>query len=59
MKLLAVLRRIASPSKEQIPRVRPFDDGLTEIARLIAREAPSGEAEVPPETSSKDKASTN
>jgi hypothetical protein len=55
MKLFAVLRRIP---KEQIPRVRPFDGGPTEIARLIAREEPSGEAEVPPETSSKDKSTT-
>ena len=39
------------------PPPAQFDDVLTEIVRLIAREAPAGDAEVRPKTSSKDKAS--
>jgi hypothetical protein len=58
VKLLAALSRVASPPESPTPRARPFDDGLVELARLIAREVPAGDAEAPPDVPSSDKAST-
>ena len=45
MKIFAALRRVASPPERPTPRARPFDDGLVELARLIAREVPAGDTE--------------
>ena len=60
MKLFTALKRfLHRPQPPTSPAPAQFDDGLAEIARLIAREVPAGDAEVPPETPSKDKASTN
>ena len=52
LKLLATLSRFAPSSKKQISRVRPFDDGLVELARLIAREDSTGDAKPPPDAAS-------
>lgn len=45
MKILAALSRVASRPERPTPRARPFDDGLVELARLIAREVPAEDAE--------------
>ena len=59
VKLFSALTRVLQrPQPPTPPPPTQFDDGLTEIARLIAREVPAGDAEVRPKTSSKDKAST-
>jgi len=59
MKLFTSLKRfLRRPQPPTPPAPAKFDDGLAEIARLIAREVPYGDAEVPSEASSKDKAST-
>ena len=59
MKLFTDLTRfLQRPQPPTRPLVAQFDDGLTEIARLIAREVPAGDAEISSKTSSKDKAST-
>lgn len=58
MKILAALSRVAAPPESPTPRAQPFDDGLVELARLIAREAPAPDAEVPSDVPSPDKTST-
>jgi hypothetical protein len=40
MKMFANLSRFIYHSESRQPPAAPFDDGLTEIARLIAREDP-------------------
>jgi hypothetical protein len=54
VKLLAALSRVASPPKSPTPRAQPFDDGLVELARLIAREVPAADAEAGPDIPSRD-----
>ena len=58
MKLFTVLARFLHRQPPTHPAPALFDDGLTEIARLIAREVPPSDAKVEREVSSKDKAST-
>lgn len=53
----AVKRFLRKPQPPTHPVAARFDDGLTEIARLIARDAPTGEGEAPTEASSRDEAS--
>ena len=45
----AVKRFLRKPQPPTRPVAARFDDGLTEIARLIARDAPTGERETPTE----------
>ena len=60
VKLFTVLTSfLHRPQAPTPPAPAQFDDGLTEIARLIAREVPAEDAEVPPKAPSKDRASTN
>jgi hypothetical protein len=63
VKILAALGRVAGPRETPTQRAEPFDDGLVELARLIAREDPAGDAEAAPEdpsdVASSDKTSTD
>ena len=58
MKILAALSRVAAPPESPTPRAQPFDDGLVELARLIAREVPAGDIDSPPDVPCSDKVST-
>lgn len=53
----AVKRFLRKPQPPTRPVAAQFDDGLTEIARLIARDAPTREREAPTEFSSRDEVS--
>ena len=50
MKMFANLSRFIYHSEPSQPSAAPFDDGLTEIARLIAREDPIKAAALPAAT---------
>ena len=41
MKILAALRRLVFPVRHSTPPAKPFDDGLVDIARLLANEESS------------------
>jgi hypothetical protein len=58
VKMFTALKRFLHRPQPK-PAPRRFDDGLAEIARLIAREVPAEDAEVPPKAPSQDRASTN
>jgi hypothetical protein len=53
----AVKSFLRKPQPPTRPVAARFDDGLSEIARLIAREAPTEERESPTEASSRDEVS--
>jgi hypothetical protein len=49
LKIFGALSRVASPPERPAPPAKPFDDGLTTLARLIAREDPVPDADALPD----------